>query len=565
MRQPILPKSLLAKLAVLASAAALFLPGSAAVVNADSVVPISSAGSQVNAGKAVPLHVAFGPAGLTSIKAGDTEFVSDGDLQITECKIAGNGNNVDDAKPLKSTFDPATNTLSRVYPWGKVTAIYRVESDRLNIDLSATNTGNRLLMRLAIQPLQVRFPVALDGDDFANHNSVSSERNDDLPVLMANWRTGHFALCSENLDQFEPFGLRNEDDLKYGVWARFGGEPFRGGTTRETTLSIRIGDAAASGDNGWPMVHDLLQRYAAKYPSELKWDDHRPIGSAFLATSQKGYAKNPRGWLLDPDIDVTTPEGRAAFKTKMMAYADSVVLHCKMMNAQGVIVWDLEGQEMPHATSYLADPRMLSKVAPEMDAFADEFMKKFTDAGLRTGLTIRPTRVAPADQGRAGWMQQDVSDQVAEIDQKLTYAEKRWGCTLFYVDSNVDFVKDAKGKVLFDPAMPATGFQKLAREHKNCLLMPEHKTARYWAYTAPYSEFRLGIAGTPQSVREAYPNAFSLLRVVDGPSLSDPDSIAKLTTSIKNGDILLFRPWWDDPQTTDIKHIYDLVASEIHP
>jgi hypothetical protein len=341
---------------------------------------------------------------------------------------------------------------------------------------------------------------------------------------------------------------------------KFDGKPIEPGTTRLSKFSLRIG----GGDRSWSSAHDVLQRYADKYPAELNWNDRRPIGSAFLATSQKNYPKNPRGWLLDPDIDVTTPEGKAQFKTKMMAYADSVVAHCKTMNAQGVIVWDLEGQEMPHATSYLADPRMLPKVAPEMDEIADEFMKKFSAAGLRTGLTIRPTRVAPADKGRPRWMQQDVSDQTAEMEQKIEYASKRWGCTLLYLDSNVDFVRDATGKVLSDPAMPAADFQKLARAHPDCLLIPEHKTGRYWAYTAPYADLRLGFDSTPPGVREAHPHAFSVLRVVDGPSLSDPDSIAKLTASVKHGDILLFRPWWDDPQTTDIQHIYQLVASEPH-
>ena len=70
------------------------------------------------------------------------------------------------------------------------------------------------------------------------------------------------------------------------------------------------------------------------------------------------------------------------------------------------------------------------------------------------------------------------------------------------------------------------------------------------------------VASTPAGVREAYPHAFSVLRVVDGPPLSDPDSISKLSAAVKAGDILLVRPWWDDPQTTDIKHIYDVTASE---
>jgi hypothetical protein len=481
---------------------------------------------------------------------------------MNDLQIAGAGVTGDYFAPTRSRFDADSKTLIRLYRWGGIRAIYRVNDRRLDIDLAISNTSSRPLTRVGITLMRLTFPAVPDGIDWTNRYLISCDRNDDIPVLLADWHAARLAMCCSDPDAFEKFGFNPQGDKPYDLWVKFDGAAIAPGAVGETTISLRIGGAAAPGENTFDIAKDVLRAYAEKYPAELNWNDRRPIGSAFLATSIAGYSKNPRGWLLDPDIDVTTPEGKADFKKKMMAYADSVVAHCKMMNAQGVIVWDLEGQEMPHATSYLADPRMLSKVAPEMDEIADEFMKKFSDAGLRTGLTIRPTRVAPADQGRPGWMQQDVSDQTAEIDEKLTYAQKRWGCTLFYVDSNVDFVKDASGKVLNDPAMPAADFKILARLHRDCLLMPEHKAGRYWAYTAPYAEFRLGFASTPPGVREAYPHAFSVLRVVDGPSLSDPDSISKLSAAVKAGDILLFRPWWDDPQTTDIKHIYDVTASE---
>jgi hypothetical protein len=509
---------------------------------------------------AVPVHATFGVGGLTSLKAGDAELLTDGDLEMNDLQIADAGVGADDFSPTKGAFDPDSKTLVRLYRWGKIRAVYRDESDKLDIDLSVSNSSDKPLTRIGITVMQITFPAVPEGIDWTNRYLRSCDRADEIPVIMADWKTAHLALCSADPNEFAKFGFNPNGDQPYDIWVKFDGAPVQPGATRETKLSLCIG----GGDKPWTSAREALRRYAEKYPAELNWPDRRPIGSAFLATSEKHYPKNPRGWLLDPDIDVTTESGKAVFKTKMMAYADSVIAHCKTMNAQGVIVWDLEGQEMPHATSYLADPRMLSKVAPEMDEIADEFMKKFSDAGLRTGLTIRPTRVAPADKGRPGWRQQDVSDQEAEIDQKITYAQKRWGVTLLYLDSNVDFIRDETGKVLSDPAMPAADFQKLARAHKDCLLIPEHKTGRYWAYTAPYSELRLGFDSTPPGVLVAYPHAFSVLRVVDGPSLSDPDVVTKLTASVKNGDILLFRPWWDDPQTADIQHIYQLVGSAPH-
>ena len=310
------------------------------------------------------------------------------------------------------------------------------------------------------------------------------------------------------------------------------------------------------------LVGDVLRAFAGKYPATLNWPDRRPIGSAFLATSARNYPTNPRGWFLDPSVDITTTAGKAALAQRLSKYVDSCIAHCRQLDAQGVILWDLEGQEMPHATSYLADPPMLPQVAPEMNEMADGLFAKFKRAGLRTGVTIRPTHVVKNDKG-PGWMQTDVPDPIAEMDAKITYAHNRWGCTLFYLDSNVTYVFDKDGKILDNPTMPAAGFITLAKHHKDCLLMPEHKTSAYWSATAPYSEFRLGFNGTSEETHLAYPKAFSVMQVVDGPALGDPGPQKILTSAIQHGDILLFRPWWDDPQTADIAHIYMSAPSRL--
>src|SRR5208283_1013781 len=140
---------------------------------------------------------------------------------------------------------------------------------------------------------------------------------------------------------------------------------------------------------------------------------------------------NPRGWLQTPKIDTTTVAGRADFKEKMMQVADKCVSVAKDLNAQGLIVWDIEGQEMPHAISYIGDPRMLPKTAPEMDRFADAFMRKFSDAGFKLGVTIRPTEVyKPSIAGKPAWDHRLVRDPVALMSAKIDYAQKRWGCTI---------------------------------------------------------------------------------------------------------------------------------------
>ncbi|MDB5325247.1 MAG: Ig domain protein group 2 domain protein [Phycisphaerales bacterium] len=504
--------------------------------------------------RAAGLNAAFDKDGLSALTWQSDELLTGGRVELADLKVAGGDAPAGAFDRRGPDFDAAHHTVENDYNWGKIRITYRPVADGLMMDVEVTNSSTRPLTHVAFTALKFQFPQTPKGVDWEKRYLISNDNPDEIPLIMAEWAGGKLAFCRDDAGPGPlSIGLQPLGDKPYGLIIGFGKEPILPRATRRASVSIRLGDPTTPTKS---LTGDISVAFAKKHPSTLVWKDRRPIGSAFLSTSVAGYKNNPRGWLLDPEMDVTTPAGRVIFKTKMMAYADSVVAHCKQMDAQGVIVWDLEGQEMPHATSYIADPRMLSKVAPEMEAIADAFMKKFSDAGLRTGLTIRPTKVTKADKGRPGWMQADVKDQVAEIDAKLKYAEKRWGCTLFYVDSNVDFVKDPNdGHVTGDPAMVAAGFKLLAQHHPNALLMPEHKTAAYWASVAPYSEFRLGYNGTPSIVRDAYPTAFSVMQVVDGPDLKSPEAVSTLTAAVKNGDILLFRPWWDDPQSADIQTI----------
>ena len=88
-------------------------------------------------------------------------------------------------------------------------------------------------------------------------------------------------------------------------------------------------------------------------------------------------------------VDVATDAGRATLKKRLMDYADRSIRILKDLDAQGMIVWDVEGQEFTYAVGYVGEPRSLPG---DIDAIIDEFFKKFTDAGLRVGVTIRPQR-----------------------------------------------------------------------------------------------------------------------------------------------------------------------------
>ena len=108
----------------------------------------------------------------------------------------------------------------------------------------------------------------------------------------------------------------------------------------------------------------------------------------------------------DPSVDVVTPAGIAKFQDRLLKNADRTLQIALENGAQGMITWDPEGQEYPHQTSYLGDPRQLS---PEFDAIADKYFAKFSKAGLRVGICVRPQKLHRTPQGglrriRTGWI-----------------------------------------------------------------------------------------------------------------------------------------------------------------
>jgi hypothetical protein len=282
----------------------------------------------------------------------------------------------------------------------------------------------------------------------------------------------------------------------------------------------------------------------------LRWTDHRPIGALFLATSQKHPEKNPRGWFLNAaDVDLTTAEGLAKWRTRLMKYADDSIRILKEIDAQGMITWDPEGQEFPGATFY-GDPRLAPRLAPETDFVdggslraLDEYFRKFREAGLRTGVTLRPQSIEFKDGVP---LQRFVENPTEQLLDRIEYARKRWGCTLFYVDSTYGPVG----------ALNAEVFETIARRHPDILLMPENESFRYFAYSAPLNSFHHhGVTSTPSSLREVYGQAFSaLLATTTGDKMRT--GRAALVEAVRRGDILIVNAWYEGRHIEFVKDVY---------
>ena len=278
------------------------------------------------------------------------------------------------------------------------------------------------------------------------------------------------------------------------------------------------------------------------WPSHFRWPDRRPIGVLDLASDYFSSPTNPRGWFNDKTLDVTGPGGPQRFRKALDDYTDRSIAVLKRAGAQGVIVWDLEGEQYPHKITYIGDPRLLGRLAPEMDLAADEFFRRLRNAGFRVGVTIRPQQLVFGDDGQP--RQKNVLDINKLLLEKIDYARARWGATLFYVDSNDGFFRPDEIWQL----------RRVAEERPDILLIPEHHSLFYRAFSAPFEGLARG--GSPETsvwARRLFPGSFQSLYIAD--ATNDPDIIALAQWQ---GDVLLFRAWYWNPDCTLLERVGNL-------
>lgn len=274
-----------------------------------------------------------------------------------------------------------------------------------------------------------------------------------------------------------------------------------------------------------PLLLIVLTAVWVVYPMGPQWQDRRPIGVLFLADNYHSSATNPRGWFNDRTLDFTGPGGKERFQKALLNYADTSITNLKKIGAQGVIVWDLEGEEFPLKISFIGDPRSLNLLAPEMAASVDEFFKRFRSAGLKVGVTIRPQELV---LGNGLPRQAAVLDFKKVLLEKIDYARTNWGATIFYIDSNYGILRPDE----------ALQLRLLAKQRPDILLIPEHHYLPYWAFSAPYVSLRKGNPGAITGLaRKLFPNSFQVLDIADASSNQVADAWRK-------GDILLFRAWY---------------------
>jgi hypothetical protein len=560
------------------------------------------------------LDCRFDEKGLVSAAYGGETIVRDGRINVLGVTLQERA--VDPATGLWTypathlkapaavpVFDAATKTVAFRYDWGEITSRYTPERDRLTVDVAIRNATQQTLCGFWFDLMRLALPAKRGTDQGIGQvqrgvdrriMQASSFGDNQLVVLVCESPETPLALGIDKPGEGEAgFPLLMTGGIPLPEpgeqVVRPGGRPaIPPGQTLAVRFSLRFATNGTPIAELCPDVDGSMRRLHGTGPA---WADRRPIG--MLIASAVGHAtNNPRGWFNDKTIDVTTEEGRARFRARALAYADTAVKVLTNMNAQGGIVWDIEGSENPHPVTYIGDPRLVGTLAPEMDAVADDLFRKFREAGLRTGICIRPSRVYFDEAKRKwthnvgnAWPKPTEYDELKpkevprhlfypvarRLSDKIAYARKRWGCTIFYIDTNYigQWVGEPPEQKLVEFPLTAQIYRDVMKEHPDVLLIPEHWKGVFgpqeatWAYAAPYMELDLGGTGTPEAMRRLFPGAFSIVNVADGPFEAKRD---KLLESVKKGDILLFRGWFNDKKVNDqVKSVYDEAAGKANP
>jgi HEAT repeat protein len=530
------------------------------------------------------LAVTFDERGLASITQGGHGLMAPEDARVLfqyvrfpNPKAAPGFDQVWEPKPKSASFDPAARTLTQVYDFGEVRVTWKQPSPgRLEWEVRVSNAGERPIGESRLFVGTLRLP--------RDHDTIWSGENLGTGRVFRH-PGGNLALLNPPADPTPPLSVSGRDRLPKAAadgtvllggritlatsFPRESRHPivdnalFRGPGSmilpgKKVTWKFAVAAAAKPADLA-PLLDEVRRLQAKASPMVLDWKDRRPVGTVFWAHPAQGWPKNPRGFNFGRGSrhDVFSEEGRRVFREELLAYVDGCVANCKAMDAQGVIVWDLEGEENPHMVSYLGDPRALRDAAPEMDALADEVFKRFKDAGLRGGVTLRPTEVFRREPGKSGsFWHRDVKDPVQLMADKIAYAKKRWGCTIFYLDSNVfgdgfDTKLPPNHGVPF--VMPSSMLAELLRRHPDVLIIPEWSNGEDHRYAAPYSSPNLRQMCSSPDLHAVWPSAFRVVAVATGLMR---DHWSNFLYGAGHGDILLFPCWYAAEENALVKAAY---------
>jgi hypothetical protein len=340
----------------------------------------------------------------------------------------------------------------------------------------------------------------------------------------------------------------------------------------------------------YDVAPEAYVNFASAFPMSVRWPDRRPIMAWWIAEGAKRSALNPRGYFQDALLNASDP---ATFRTRAMSQATRIrdLMNARPVRPQGLIIWDLEGQEFIHPTTYIGDPRVFSYgYAAEMDAVADDVFRTFREAGYRVGVTIRPsfmewgtalpatcvfdknndfksyyvkvdnpyhqrfhacsstadntwTVIADGNGGQMMYQNKQIREVTDLLKSKIRYAYERWGATLFYMDSAV-----WSGGTPLEAAI----LRELQQTFPDILIIPEQERMETMSTAIPYSDSRIPDAKiAPISWRWAFPTGAFAVAIGDCQGTCWDANVGSFQIGQKIGDIAIYA----QPTQMSTKHL----------
>jgi hypothetical protein len=571
--------------------------------------PTKSAASTVTL---VPSGVSYtiGPEGPTSLTYNGTdytwpigfvtyEFWTAPQQAESTTQVASNRvNAVIGTNPASVT---ETYQTDPAHPWELRFEYRGAGTNTLQIDIYATNRSTSDVLRPIFTPLSWHFPqpISTSGADIAYswllHNQLPIGFQQSGTQSVAWWHTP----SNSNIQAYTVHSLDGESyKVDFQTMLTNGPVTYREqvqpGQQSHWTLYFRFGDLFQT---PLTLAPEAIANYQTAFPYIVPLKDRRPIGRVMVTNPNTNRsnctAQNPRCYSLNFSNVLGDPAG---FQAAALAFANHTVstLNSMTNRPQGVIIWDLEGQEFLQSFSYVGDPAHLPQLAPEMDAIADQFIAAFTTAGYKVGLTLRPQKILfgttlPASctynsnanlrdvfvntpgtpmyrgyicdspntwvqegQAKPGVQTDPISyqDLYNTLSQKIQYAQSRWGTTLFYVDSN-GWSSDGK---IMTPQI----WRDLVTEFPNVTFFPEHRSYGYYGAASAYN------GDQPLQVWETEPVPEAMWQGLPVTLTVTQDFGANQGTvidGIRKGDMLLFDSWAAFPGVAGTDSIYSTALS----
>jgi hypothetical protein len=255
-------------------------------------------------------------------------------------------------------------------------------------------------------------------------------------------------------------------------------------------------------------------------PSQIHWPSKAPIGRISLAAPKLITPDNPCGWFENPE----------SWPTEQIPRAIAVL---KELGAQAVIAWDLDAADRDH---YLGCPDLCDK------ALARGLAEQFIFEGFEFGCTVRCDEWNPVTRKL-----ERSPNPYETLLRKIKWAHRWLGCRIFYLDTPM------YDRLTSNELLSPTIYAALHKQLPDCLLIPEHyvrpggslddpreywNALGTWRVSAPYMQLNLGGVGTPASVLERCPDAFSIVNVTNKDGLIQKHA-DELRGAFKRGDVAM--------------------------